>query len=356
MNGNTFGKLFCVTTFGESHGLALGVVIDGVLPGIELTRADIQKELDRRKPVRSLVSTTRKEEDQVEILSGIFEGKTTGSPIALLIRNRDAKSGDYEKIKNIFRPGCADFTYAKKYGLRDYRGGGRASGRETAARVAAGAIAKKILQKKKVDIYAYTVAVAGIKAKEIDLSEIERNALRCPDSKQAVLMLDAVEKAKIEGDSVGGVIEAVIRGCEPGLGEPVFAKLDAIIASAMMSIGSVKGVEIGAGFGVSEMKGSECNDELYYDKQKQKVAFKTNNAGGILGGISTGDEIKLRVAIKPTPSICKEQESLDLNNQEVKIKIEGRHDVCLCPRVVPVVEAMLAMTILDFLLINKTLG
>ena len=353
MAGNTYGQLFKLTTFGESHGPAIGVVVDGVKSQLPLCEADIQVELDRRRPGQSSVTTQRKESDRVEILSGVFEGKTTGAPLALLIRNEDAKEKDYTKLKDLFRPGHADFSYFMKFGIRDWRGGGRSSGRETAARVAAGAIAKKILAERKIRIIAYTLAVGDIYAKKIDLNTIESNIVRCPDSEQAELMIEKIQEVRKAGDSIGGIVEAVIQGCPPGVGDPVFDKLSARLAAAVMSIGTIKGVEIGAGFGVAKMRGSESNDVFYVDGGR--IRTKTNNAGGILGGISTGEEIKLRVAVKPPSSILLPQETVTTSKTKTTVQVTGRHDPCICPRVVPVVEAMLAVTLLDCLLIQDSI-
>lgn len=353
MSGNSFGRLFRITTWGESHGPALGVVIDGCPPLLDLKEEDIQIELDRRKPGRGEASSPRRESDRVEILSGVFEGKTTGAPISLLIWNMDADSSKYEKIKSIFRPGHADYTYFAKYGIRDYRGGGRASGRETAARVAAGAVAKKILGIKGIKITGYTKQVGDILAKDMDFEEIEKNDVRCPDKNAARRMLDKIREVKKNGDSVGGVVEVITSGVPAGLGEPVFDKLDADIAKALMSIGAVKGVEIGAGFKSASLLGSRNNDEIYI--KDGKIAFRTNNAGGILGGISNGDDIVARIAVKPTPSIFKPQRSVDIHGKETEIKVEGRHDPCICPRIVPVAEAMMSLTITDHLLLYHLL-
>lgn len=354
MPGNSYGEIFKLTTFGESHGPAIGVVIDGIMPLIPLCEADIQVELNRRRPGQSPVTSPREETDTVEILSGVFEGKTTGTPIALLIRNKDAKAEDYSKIKDIFRPGHADYTYFIKYGIRDWRGGGRASGRETAARVAAGAIAKKILAQKNIRVTAYTLAVAGIHARKIDLKAVESNMVRCPDSEQAQAMIAKIEEARKNNDSVGGIVEAVIDGCPVGLGDPVFDKLSARLAAAVMSIGTIKGVEIGSGFECAKMRGSECND-IFYEENGQ-VKTKTNHAGGILGGISTGGQIKLRVAVKPPSSIGIEQETVTTSKSKTTVKVTGRHDPCICPRVVPVVEAMIAITLVDALMIQKAIN
>ena len=347
MSGNVFGESFRIMTFGESHGRAVGVVMDGVRAGLEISEEDIQRELDRRKPGQSAVTTQRKEEDKVEILSGIFEGKTTGAPIAMLVWNKGMDSGKYERIKGLFRPGQADFAYLKKFGFRDYRGGGRASGRETVGRVAAGAVAKKILAKKGISVIGYSVEVCGIKAKKFDEHEIERNSVRCADKQAAAKMEKAILSEKANGNSVGGIVEIVARGVPAGLGEPVFAKLDAEIAKALMGIGAVKGVEIGAGFAAARMRGSECNDPMR--SEKGKIVFRSNNAGGILGGISTGQEIVARIAVKPTPSISLPQETIDVGGNNSEIRIEGMHDPCICPRIVPVAEAMVALVLADAL-------
>ncbi len=353
MSGNSFGKLFTITTFGESHGPAIGVVIDGVPPGLELSEADIQVELDRRRPGQSNITTQRKEADKVEILSGVFEGKTTGVPLAMLIRNEDQRSKDYDNIKDVFRPGHADFSYLTKYGLRDYRGGGRSSGRETACRVAAGAVAKKILAQEGVQIIGYTLAVGDIYAKTIDHSVIEKNPVRAPDLAQAELMIQKIEEVRKDGDSIGGIVEAVVKNCPPGLGDPVFDKLGARLAAGLMSIGTIKGVEIGGGFGLTKMRGSEANDVFY--SEGGKVRTKTNHAGGILGGISTGEDIVLRVAVKPPSSIAKFQDTINTSKEKTTIQVRGRHDPCICPRVVPVVEAMIAVTLVDCWLIQRSI-
>jgi len=353
MSGNSYGQLFKITTFGESHGPAIGVVIDGVPPGLPLTEADIQAELDRRRPGQSSITTQRKESDRAEILSGVFEGKTTGTALAMLIRNEDQRSKDYENLKDAFRPGHADYSYWMKYGFRDYRGGGRASGRETACRVAAGAVAKKILLKEGVRIIAYTLAVGGIYAKKIDLSVIEKNMVRAPDMEQAEVMIQKIEEARKNSDSLGGIVEAVVKGCPPGLGDPVFDKLGARLALGLMSIGTIKGIEIGSGFELTKMRASEANDLFTFEKGK--VRMKTNHAGGILGGISTGEDVVLRVAVKPPSSIPKLQETVTTSHEKTTIQVKGRHDPCICPRVVPVVEAMIALTLVDCLLIQRTI-
>ncbi|MFH0875260.1 MAG: chorismate synthase [archaeon] len=351
MSGNSIGELFKVTTFGESHGIAIGCIIDGCPPKLKLSEEDIQIELDRRKPGQSEITTQRSEEDKAMILSGVFDGLTTGTPIAVLIWNKDADPVKYEPIKNIFRPGHADFTYLMKYGIRDYRGGGRSSGRETAARVAAGAIAKKILDKEKIRIIAYTKEIGNIKSADFDLDSIEKNSVRCPDLKAAKKMEELILKHKKKGDSIGGIVECLIKGTPIGLGEPVFDKLDAELAKAIMSIGGIKGIEFGSGFDSAKMTGSKNNDILTI--KNNEFAFKSNNAGGILGGISTGQDIIFRAAIKPTSSIAKEQKTLTTLKQEAYIKVDGRHDPCICPRVIPVIEAMSAIVIADHLLKNR---
>ncbi len=351
MSGNTFGKLFRVTTFGESHGVAVGVVIDGCPAGLDVDVSDIQRELDRRKPGQSSITTARKEEDEAKILSGVFEGKTTGTPIAIIVYNKGHKSKDYDKLKDVFRPGTADFTYYSKYNIRDHRGGGRASGRETLARVAAGAVAKMILVHKGVSVIAHTREVYGIQADAFDESEIEKNPVRCADAKAAVLMEKKIAEVSKSGDSVGGIVEIIVRNPIRGLGEPVFDKLDAELVRGLMSIGAVKGVEIGDGFDVSKLSGSSDNDALYEDSGE--LRHRTNHAGGIAGGISNGEDIVMRIAVKPTPSISKEQCTLDVSLDEKKIKIEGRHDPCICPRIVPVAEAMVALVLVDQMLRGK---
>jgi len=344
MSGNTTGTLVKVTTWGESHGKAIGVVVDGCPPNIPLSESDIQEEMNRRRPGLSQASSPRKEEDKVEILSGTFEGKTTGTPVSLIIRNRDAKSGDYDQIKNLFRPGHGDITYFKKYGIRDYRGGGRASGRETAARVAAGAIAGKVIAREGIEIIAYTRELGGIAAEQITLADIDRNSILCPDMEATEKMKNALEEARKTGDSLGGIVEILVKGCPPGLGEPVFDKIDADLAKALMSIGTVKGVEIGAGFEAAKMSGSECNDPITPE------GFVTNNAGGILAGITNGDEIVIRVACKPISSIEKEQQTIDIHGKPATVSIKGRHDVCVIPRIIPVCKAMVSIVLADHLL------
>lgn len=393
MSGNTFGTLFKVTTFGESHGDALGCVIDGCPAGIKLDLERIQKELDRRRPGQKAPSadkaanaavTSRSEPDRAEIVSGLFEGVTTGTPIAIIIRNTAQHSADYSNIKDTFRPGHADYTYDAKYGMRDYRGGGRSSGRETAARVAAGAVARQVLEALlntpafkaggalPFSITAFTTEAAGIACTDFNLGIIEENSMRACDNQAALLMEEKIASLRAEGDSAGGIVECLIRGVPAGLGEPVFDKLDAELAKAMLSIGAIKGIEFGSGFAVARMRGSECNDAmrpaalkadeaLSADAQALQAddactaqpAFATNNAGGILGGISNGNDIIFRVAVKPVPSIAKSQATVTRNGEAAEIEITGRHDACLCPRIVPVIEAMAAITLCDMMLRNR---
>lgn len=341
MSGNTFGDIFKITTFGESHGRAVGVIVDGVTPGVELSEKDIQYQLNRRKPGQSEITTPRKESDTVHILSGVFEGKTTGTPLAMLLYNEDHHSEDYSSIADLFRPGHADYTYLKKYGIRDHRGSGRASGRETAGRVAAGAVAIKLLSEKGIKITAYTIRAAGVKCKKRDLSIIEENPMRACDPGAAIKMVERIKKLAEEGDSSGGIVECRISGVSPGLGEPVFCKLDAELGKAVLSIGAVKAVEFGDGFACVDMKGSEHNDSM------NNNGFITNNSGGVLGGISTGEDIVFRIAVKPTSSISKPQNTVSKKNEETVIRTEGRHDPCICPRIVPVVESMAALVLID---------
>jgi len=349
MPGNTFGTMFRVTTWGESHGPALGAVVDGCPPGLTLTAEDINQELAWRRSRDTRVSTSRREPDQVEIMSGVFEGHTTGTPISLAIYNRDVDSRAYDPLKGLFRPGHADYTYWHKYGIRDPRGGGRASGRETVARVAAGAVAKKILDQQGIIVLAYTLALGGIRAQKLDFDEIFNNPLFCPDPEAVVLILQRLQEVKGAGDSVGGVVEIRARGCQAGLGEPVFAKLDAMLAGALMGIGAVKGVEIGSGFAAADMLGSENNDSLTPD------GFLSNNAGGILGGISNGDEIVVRVAVKPISSIESEQQTITVDGKVTTLSVKGRHDVSAIPRIVPVCTAMVRLVLADMLLQQKAI-
>jgi chorismate synthase len=347
MAGNTFGKVFRVTTWGESHGSALGAVIDGCPPGLELDGTYIQKDLDRRRPGKGGGESPRKEPDQVEIMSGVFEGLTTGTPISLIIFNKDAQSKAYDHLQNIFRPGHGDLTYLKKYGIRDHRGGGRASARETVARVAAGAVARKVLAEYDITVTAYTVALGEVTSSRRNMSDIHQNRLFCPDIAAASRMEELIDSVRKKGDSLGGIVEIKTTGCPAGLGDPVFDKLDAGLAHGLMSIGAVKGVEIGAGFRAAELLGSENNDAITLN------GYRTNNAGGILAGISSGDAIITRVAVKPIPSISLEQDTLNLDNEPVKIKVGGRHDISAIPRIVPVCEAMVCITLADYLLRQK---
>jgi len=349
MAGNTFGKAFRVTTWGESHGPALGAVIDGCPPGIELDLSDIQKDLEKRRPGKGGGESPRKEPDQVDILSGTFEGLTTGTPISLIIYNKDAQSKAYDHLQNIFRPGHGDLTYLKKYGLRDHRGGGRASARETVARVAAGGVARKILAENDISVIAYTVAMGEVSTSKREMEDISNNRLCCPDLDAAGRMEELIESVRKRGDSLGGIVEIKATGCPAGLGEPVFDKLDGALAQALMSIGAVKGVEIGAGFEAAGLLGSENNDAL------TPQGYRTNNAGGILAGIANGDDIIARVAVKPIPSISLEQDTLNLDNEPVKIKVGGRHDISAIPRIVPVCEAMVCLTLADHLLRQKAI-
>ena len=350
MSGNTFGVLFRVTTWGESHGPATGVVIDGCPPRIDLSAAEIQKDLDRRRPDGLPSASPRREEDRVEILSGVFEGQTTGTPISLLIRNSDAESGAYEGLRDLFRPGHGDITYQAKYGIRDHRGGGRASGRETAGRVAAGAVARKIIGGAGISVSAWTAELGGIAAKPFSPAEAPIGPLCCPDPEAEEKMMKRLEKARAEGDTLGGIVEIVIRGCPAGLGEPVFGKMDADLAGALMGIGTVKGVEIGAGFAAARMTGSACNDPIGPE------GFRTNHAGGILAGITSGAEIVLRVSCKPIPSIARPQETVDVQGNPAIVTVGGRHDVSVIPRIIPVCEAMVCLVLADHLLRQRAIA
>ena len=353
MPGSSFGSIFKVVTFGESHGPAIGCVIDGCPPNVDLTEADIQVDLDRRRPGQSSVTTPRKESDTIEILSGVFEGKTTGAPIGLLIRNADQRSKDYSKIKDVFRPGHADMTFHEKYGIRDYRGGGRSSGRETACRVAAGAIAKQVLKGYGVTFTGHTDQVGSIKASAFDAAEIEKNPVRCADPAAAKKMVELIETLANEGDSIGGAVSLLIEGLPVGLGDPVFDKFDAVLSHALMSIGTIKGIEFGQGFDAIEMRGSDHNDRFVSDGDD--IATETNHAGGVLGGITNGQNVTCRLAVKPPSSITKTQSTVTSSGENAEISVTGRHDPCICPRVVPVVEAMAAIAVLDRLLIQQTI-
>ncbi len=355
MAGNTFGTLFRVTTWGESHGTALGAVIDGCPPGIALSEKRIQQQLDRRRPGQGGATSPRKEPDRVEIMSGIFQPEgapsplTTGTPISLVVRNKDAHSRSYAHLRDIYRPGHGDFTYASKYSIRDHRGGGRASARETVARVAAGAVAAQLLHHFDIQVQGYTVALGGIHTDHRRFDEIDQNRLFCPDNEAAARMEERINTVKQAGDSLGGIVE-VRATCPPGLGEPVFDKLDAELARALMSIGAVKGVEIGSGFRAADMLGSENNDPLTPD------GFLSNHSGGILAGISSGQELIVRAAVKPIPSIRREQQTIDRHGKPVTIQIGGRHDISAIPRIVPVCEAMVRLTLADHLLRQQVIA
>jgi len=352
MTNNTFGKAFSITTFGESHGPGIGLVIDGCPAGLPLQIEKIQLEMQRRKPGQSAITTQRKEEDVVEILSGVFEGKTTGTPIGIFIRNEDQKSKDYSHIENTFRPSHADFTYQEKYGIRDYRGGGRSSARETAARVAGGAIAKQFLAHYGVSVQAYVQQVGLISVQkpyqELDLAYTETNAVRCPDPEAAEAMENLIHQIRKERDTIGGLVRCVCKGVPSGLGEPVFDKLHADLGKAMLSINAVKGFQIGSGFSSLGMKGSEHNDLFYNDNGV--VRTRTNHSGGVQGGISNGEDIYFDVAFKPVATLMMDQESVDVDGNKSNVEGKGRHDPCVLPRAVPIVEAMAALVLLDFLL------
>jgi chorismate synthase len=359
MPGNTFGHSLRITTWGESHGKAVGVVVDGIPAGLKLSEEDIQKDLDRRRPGQSEVSTPRLEADTVEILSGLFEGMTTGCPVSMLVWNRNANPDAYDYIRDIPRPGHADLFYQEKYGIRDHRGGGRSSGRETIGRVAAGAIAKKLLSLHGVEVLAHVIELGGVKAGSVTFTgireNVEKTPVRCADLQAAEKMLEQVRLARDEGDSIGGIVEIIAIGVPVGIGEPVFSKLDADIAAALMSIGAVKGVEIGSGFECARMKGSQMNDAFVIDDAS--IIPDTNNAGGIMGGLSTGLPVICRIAVKPTPSISKSQRSVNMAQMnEVDIEIHGRHDPTIPPRMVPVAEAMMALVIADHMIRSGRIG
>ncbi len=356
MASNSIGEILRVTSFGESHGKALGGVIDGFPPGLEIDMEFIQSEMDRRKPGQSSITTPRKESDTLEILSGIFEGKSTGTPIAFMVRNKDQRSKDYSNIANVYRPSHADFTYHKKYGIADYRGGGRSSARETLVRVAAGAFAKLMLKKAGISVLAFTKSVGEIEMPDgnADISPalIESNPVRCPDAATAEKIIPMLEGLAAEGDSIGGVVECRVKGAPVGLGEPVYGKLSAELAGAMMGINATKGFEIGSGFRGAQQQGSEHNDSFITDGDKIKTA--TNNSGGIQGGISNGEDIVFRVAFKAPASISKTQQSVNKMGESVELSVKGRHDPCVVPRAVPVVEAMAALVVADHYLRNET--
>lgn len=344
MSGNTLGRLFTVTTFGESHGVALGCIVDGCPPGLELSEADLQHDLDRRRPGTSRFTTARREPDEVKILSGVFEGKTTGTPIGLLIYNQDQRSQDYGKIKDMFRPGHADYSYEHKYGVRDYRGGGRSSARETAMRVAAGAIARKYLAARGITIRGYLAQMGDVAVTKVDWNEVANNPFFCPDADAVVAMEELIRELKKDGDSVGALIVVEAEGVPPGLGEPVFDRLDADLAHALMSINAVKGVEIGDGMAVVSQRGSTHRDEL------TPQGFTANHAGGILGGISSGQPLRARIALKPTSSITIPGNTIDRDGNPAEVVTKGRHDPCVGIRAVPIAEAMMALVIMDHLL------
>lgn len=354
---STYGKIFKISTFGESHGKAIGVVVDGCPAGIDFDETFIQSELDRRKPGQSKITTQRKEADEFQVLSGVFEGKTTGTPIAMVIPNEDQRSKDYGHIANQFRPSHADFTYNAKYGVRDYRGGGRSSARETAARVAAGALAKMLLNFNEISIQAYVSQVGKLKLDkeywELDLSKTEDNAVRCPDEAMAQQMFDYIDETRKKGDSIGGIITCVIKNVPVGWGEPVFDKLHAELGKAMLGINAVKGFEYGSGFAGIELYGSEHNDEFFVGEDR-KVHTKTNHSGGIQGGISNGEDIYFKVAFKPVATIMQDQESVNALGEKVIVSGKGRHDPCVLPRAVPIVEAMAALVLADFSLRAKS--
>jgi len=357
--GNAFGQLFRVTTFGESHGGGVGVVIDGCPPNIDISDAEIQRDLDRRRPGQSKITTQRKEEDRCEILSGVFAGKTLGTSIAVLVRNKDARPEDYAQMKRAFRPSHADFTYEAKYGIRNWQGGGRASARETIGRVAAGAVAKKILSilYSEFEIVAYVAQIHEVIAKVnrsvVKMKDVDRNVVCCPDSTAAKRMKALIEQIRAEGDSVGGVIECVVRGVPPGLGEPVFDKLEADLAKAMLSLPATKGFEIGSGFAAARMRGSEHNDP--FEMRGGKIRTATNNSGGVQGGISNGEEIYFRVGFKPTATIAREQKTVTASHKETRLGARGRHDPCVLPRAVPIVEAMATIVLCDHALRQRAI-
>ena len=353
--GNTFGNLFKLTSFGESHGSMIGGIIEGCPAGLEINKGLIQKDLDRRKPGQSKVTSPRKEDDKVQLLSGIFEGKSTGTPIGFLIPNINSKSQDYSNIKDVFRPSHADYTYEEKYGLRDYRGGGRSSARETACRVVAGSIAKQLLNNYGIKISAYVSSIGNIfvDEKNVDLNkDYDSNIVRCPDNDASEKMINLITELKSKGNTVGGQIKCIINGVKPGLGEPVFDKLHADLGKAMLSINAVKGFEYGSGFSGSKMTGSVHNDEFIVENGN--VSTKTNNSGGIQGGISNGEEIYFKVAFKPVATIMSKQNSIDKEKNNVELSVTGRHDPCVVPRAVPIVESMAAIVLADHLLRNRT--
>jgi chorismate synthase len=356
MSGNTFGHIFKLTTFGESHGVAIGGIVDGCPAGLDLNLEFIQEQLDRRKPGQSKITTQRKESDTIEFLSGIFEGKTTGTPIGFVIKNDDQKPNDYEHLKDTFRPSHADYTYQSKYGIRDYRGGGRSSARETACRVVGGAIAQLVLKHYGILVNAYVSQVGEIVSlknyQQLNLEQTYKNPVRCADENVVEAMFNYIDKIRKEGDTIGGVVSCVIQKVPVGLGSPVFDRLEADLAKAMLSINASKGFEFGSGFSGTTQKGSEHNDAFYVDNKKVKT--KTNNSGGIQGGISNGEDIFFRVAFKPVATIMQKQQTVDVDLNETEMMGKGRHDPCVLPRAVPIVEAMAALVIADHLLLNRT--
>ncbi|MDI1323890.1 MAG: chorismate synthase [Algoriphagus sp.] len=354
--GNSFGKLFKITTFGESHGLALGVIIEGCPAGLKIDEDKIRMEMQRRKPGQSKITTQRKEEDEIQILSGVFEGVSMGTPIGIVIPNSDQKSKDYAHISDKFRPSHADYTYFEKYGVRDYRGGGRSSARETAARVAAGSIAKQLLETKGVTVQAFVSQVGDLTLdksyQELDLSKVEENIIRCPDPETAERMIELIDSVRLERDTIGGVVTCVIKNTPVGIGEPVFDRLHAELGKAMLSINAVKGFEYGSGFEGVKMRGSQHNDTFV--KEGEKIHTLTNHSGGIQGGISNGEDIYFRVAFKPVATIMQDQESVNEAGESVIVSGKGRHDPCVVPRAVPIVEAMAALVIADYILLSKS--
>lgn len=354
--GNTFGKLFKITTFGESHGVALGVILEGCPAGLPIDEEKIRLEMQRRKPGQSKITTQRKEEDEIEVLSGVFEGKSTGTPIGIVIRNADQKSKDYSHIADKFRPSHADYTYFEKYGIRDYRGGGRSSARETAARVAAGAIAKQLLNHYGVNLQAFVTQVGDLKLEkpyqEMNLASAEDNIIRCPDPEMADQMIQLIDSVRLDRDTIGGVVTCVIQNTPAGIGEPVFDRLHAELGKAMLSINAVKGFEYGSGFEGVKMRGSDHNDTFV--KEGDHIKTATNYSGGIQGGISNGEDIYFRVAFKPVATIMKDQDSVNESGESVTVTGKGRHDPCVVPRAVPIVEAMAALVIADYILLAKS--
>jgi len=347
-----YGRVFQITTWGESHGPALGAVIDGCPAGLEITEDLIQHDLDRRRVGQSKVTSPRNERDRVQILSGVFEGRTTGAPISLITFNKDSDSTKYDIIRDRYRPGHADYTYTMKYGLRDHRGGGRSSARETWGRVASGAIARELLRLSGIDVYAHTLQIGDVVTSSFDRAQIDRNLVRAADAEAAERMVAAIDQIKLEKDSLGGIVEVRADNVPPGLGEPTAEKLDALLGQAMLGIPATKGVEIGSGFAAASMRGSQHNDAFVVDKHG-RIGTRTNNHGGTLGGISSGEQIVVRVAIKPTSSISRDQDTVDLNGRPQTILVEGRHDPCVVPRAVPVVEAMMCLVLADLLLLNR---